>query len=474
MSETIQTAHNFRLITRFGILLLTALLIGLLTSCQETNQAPHNDPDNSELVAASIEEGQIKSTPQSPVESEIVTPEIEWVEEITPQPSPAVDYFDSLYPASQTDYVIPLTVRHAGSDRAELFFELSEPSEGKLVYQSLLPDSTERGEIQLDPGETRHMIELEGLTPGNSYAAKLLLGNDEGGFSEPPFGTETWGKVEFKTIAAGAPLRVGVLGDASFGDQATQQLVELMVGYDLDFVIHTGDVVYEVDSSNLFESYLNKFFQPFKPLLLKGPVYTVLGNHDYDQTVMFQDAPFYDYAFPAFEDPAYEYPPERRGNQFYGLAFGDLQFLMLDSQAIYGAGGREVQDAWMKEQLADTHFRHTIPVFHVSPYSSSVVHPGDGGPVRLSWNYLFEAANVPLVLSGHFHHYERLSSNGITYIVTGGGSSTLYAQGGSLAESHIYVPRTHFVLLEIYPDRIELSAIAKEGETFDRATITLE
>jgi hypothetical protein len=30
------------------------------------------------------------------------------------------------------------------------------------------------------------------------------------------------------------------------------------------------------------------------------------------------------------------------------------------------------------------------------------------------------------------------------------------------------------VLLEIYPDRIELSAIAKEGETFDRATIMLE
>ena len=102
------------------------------------------------------------------------------------------------------------------------------------------------------------------------------------------------------------------------------------------------------------------------------------------------------------------------------------------------------------------------------------MHPDDGDPVRLSWNYLFEAASVPLVLSGHFHHYERLSANGITYLVSGGGSSTLYAQGGSLPESHLYVPRTHFVLLEIYPDRIEISAIAKEGDTFDRSTITLD
>ena len=146
---------------------------------------------------------------------------------------------------------------------------------------------------------------------------------------------------------------------------------------------------------------------------------------------------------------------------------------MLDSQAIFGAGGREAQDAWMKERLADPRFRNTIPVFHVSPYSSSIVHPDDGDPIRLSWNYLFEAANVPLVVSGHFHHYERLNANGITYVVSGGGSSTLYAKGGSLPESQLYVPRTHFVLLEIHQDRIELSAIAREGDTFDQSTITL-
>jgi hypothetical protein len=58
--------------------------------------------------------------------------------------------------------------------------------------------------------------------------------------------------------------------------------------------------------------------------------------------------------------------------------------------------------------------------------------------------------------------------------VSGGGSSTLYAQGERLPESQLYVRKTHFVLLEIYTDRIELQAISKEGDVLDQAVIELE
>lgn len=393
-------------------------------------------------------------------------------DERTPPPSPAADYFSREYPFGQKQYVIPLTVRHVNADRASLFFELDQPTDGMLVYRSLSPEQPARGQVSLDPNQTRHMIDLEGLTPGAAYQVKVLLGTDESNLEQPSFGEKIWGGVDFNTTGE-IPLRVGILGDASFGDKATSQLVELMAGMQLDFVIHTGDVVYETDSSDLFSSYLDKFYTPFAPLLHKGPVYTVMGNHDYDASVQWQGAPFYDYAFPPFEDPTFEYPADRRGNQYYAIAAGDMQFLMLDSQAIFGEGGREGQDIWLKERLADPRFRYTIPVFHVSPYSSSIVHPDDGTPVRQSWNYLFEGGHVPLVLSGHFHHYERLSANDITYIVSGGGSSILYAQGAPRPESHIYVPRTHFVLLEVYQDRIELRAISKEGEMFDQATIQI-
>ena len=177
---------------------------------------------------------------------------------------------------------------------------------------------------------------------------------------------------------------------------------------------------------------------------------------------------------PPFPDPNFDYPESRRGNQYYAFDYQGIQFLMLDSQVFYGVAGRDEQDAWLRERLADPRYRFTIPIFHVAPYSSSVVHPEDGLPVRYTWNPLFENANVPLSISGHFHHYERLSASSITYIVTGGGSSTLYAQGGQLPESHIYARRTHFVLLEIYSDHIELSAISMEGDLIDQTTLALQ
>ena len=88
------------------------------------------------------------------------------------------------------------------------------------------------------------------------------------------------------------------------------------------------------------------------------------------------------------------------------------------------------------------------------------MHPDDGLPVRYSWNWRFEQTNIPLVLSGYFHHFERMIANGITYIISGGGSSTLYAQGEPLPESQIYARKTHYVLLKMFENHINIIAIS--------------
>lgn len=393
-----------------------------------------------------------------------------------PEPAPTEalpDYFLGNYPASAVSYVIPLSVRHVTESRAELFFELSEPAGGLLVYRSTTPGLSQKGEVALDSGQVRHSLVLEGLAPGAAYQAQVLLGNQDTGFAQPPFAGESWDPVRFQAASDKVPLRLGILGDASFGDEATTQLVNLMASQDLDFVIHTGDVVYETDSSDLVNSYVRNFYLPFAPLLHEMPVYTVLGNHDYDAVLEWQGAPFYDYAFPPFSDPAFSYPASRRANQYYAVAYQGVQFLFLDSQTFYGVEGRADQQTWLEERLADERFRFTIPIFHVAPYSSSVVHPDDGKPVQLTWNPLFAQSGVPVSFSGHFHHYERLAADGVTYIVSGGGSSVLYAQGEPLPESEVYIRRTHYVMVEIYEDRLELFAISKEGELLDSAVIEL-
>jgi len=397
--------------------------------------------------------------------------EIEPVVEPTETP-PMPDPFAKIFSLSQNHYIIPLTVRRASADWAVFFFELKAPAEGKLIYRQV--GTSETVEVAFLADATRQMMRVDGLTPGESYQAMVLLGNPESGFQQPGFAGQEWGMIQFRTLGDQKPLRVGILGDASFGDPATEALVSLMAKQELDFVIHTGDVVYETASSDVADSYLRKFFLPFSPLLHQGPVYTVLGNHDYDAAVRWQGVPFYDYAFPPFEDADFAYPPSRRGNQYYALSYQDIQFLMLDTHVFAGGEGRKDQDTWLAERLADGRFRVTIPVFHVAPYSSSIVHPDDGLPVRYSWNWRFEQASVPLVFSGHFHHFERHYANGITYIVSGGGSSTLYAQGDLLAESKRFARKTHFVLMEIYTDHIQLSAIDLAGDTFDQAKISVD
>jgi hypothetical protein len=147
--------------------------------------------------------------------------------------------------------------------------------------------------------------------------------------------------------------------------------------------------------------------------------------------------------------------------------------VMLDTQIFFGMPGREEQDIWLEERLADPNYIATIPVFHVSPYSSSTVHPTNSLPVRNSWVQLFESANVPLVISGHFHHYERLYENGITFIVSGGGSSILYALGERLPGSQIAFRQTHFVLVEIEGNTLKLLAIALGGDLLDQVEIPL-
>lgn len=109
-------------------------------------------------------------------------------------------------------------------------------------------------------------------------------------------------------------------------------------------------------------------------------------------------------------------------------------------------------------------------VFHIPPFTSGY-HPDDGIPIRQAWIPLFEEANVALVLSGHDHNYERLELNGITYIVSGGGSNILYDKRDTREESEFFTAKSHFVILELFPDRIGMTAYGLGGEVLDSYTL---
>lgn len=430
---------------------LVAVVVAALLACNAAGSIDH--------VAQPMQ------TPTSSPIPATATPTV-----VVPTPTPTATPIALGDLSAQISYTLPLTVRHVTDTSATLFFELNAPTEGVLLYES-----EERGQqaIPLDTSTTRQQIVLDGLTPGTTYRA--MVGLAEGGsYQQPGFRGQPWGAISFHTQSDKEPLRIGVIGDSGFGQQVTFDLAAQMADLGLDFILHTGDVVYSIEqNADPYEAYALKYYLPLAPLLHTIPIYTVVGNHDVEQEAMYQGTPFIYHAFPPFADSRFSTPGTGALNQWYAIAYGDIQFLMLDTQTFFNEQGRAEQTVWLAERLADEGFAYSIPVFHVPPFSSGL-HPYDGVAVRSEWLPLLEAAKVPLVLSGHDHNYERLAANGVTYIITGGGTTVLYGQSFTAPESIFFAKRTHFVVLEIYQDRIELRAIALGSEVIDQATVPLD
>ncbi len=451
----------------FLLTIILSLLLSL-TGCisvaadNPTESASESEPADSPTVTASETPEPTEAPPPTAVPT--ATP-------IPTEPVPDAILNGDL-PLSEVAYKLPLTIRHVTPDTVTLFFEVDRPTPATLFLHSR-EAAVQPVELDLNPEQTRQRLTIEGLTPSTSYEVVLAIKTAADSFEQPGFLSNTWGPVTFHTPSETGTLRIGVIGDASFGDPTTADLVNQMANADLDFVLHVGDVVDETELNvDPFESYAGKFYTPFTALLKQGPVYTVIGNHDYDPDIRWQDNPFYYYAFPPFPDPLFPGQEDRPKNQYYAFSYHNIQFVMLDSQVFFGQPGRDEQLAWLNERLADTRFRMTIPVFHVSPFSSSSVHPTDSLPVRETWTPLFEAANVPLVLSGHYHQYERSLNNDVTYIISSGGSSIVYAPADEfLDESQAFKRQSHYVLLEIDEQEIKLTAYALGGEVLDQYSI---
>ena len=385
---------------------------------------------------------------------------------LTATPATEIGYTTA---AASVSYRIPLTVRHVTSETAILFFELEVPAAGYLLYRPTTTGSAGWFVYALDPTAVRHQIELVGLFAGAEYQARVGLGEGLSDLRAPWLFGERWGDVTFETAELDSPqLRIGVIGDSGYGQRTTFDLAELMASYRLDFVLHTGDLAYRVnEEDDPVEGYARKYFLNLAPLLTGLPIYPVPGNHEYDRETYWLDRPFYFYAFAGVGVQG------TANESWYSFSRAGIQFLMLDSQVFHGVAGRASQTAWLTERLADPGFRFSIPVFHTPPFTSGL-HRNDGKALAAEWLPRFEAAGVPLVLSGHDHNFERILFNGITYIVSGGGSRTLYPDSGFVPGSQAFAMQTHFVLLEIRSDRISLQAINLADEVLDRATIEFE
>ncbi len=260
--------------------------------------------------------------------------------------------------------------------------------------------------------------------------------------SQPPFDT---------VHAMSGFLAFGDFGGGSAqGAVAASMLQWVRDGHRVDALVTTGDNVYDFGEPKYFEAYLKA---PYRALQNTGrPMWATLGNHDVVRGHGAKQLAFLGL------------PPLP-----YAKTLPGVRLLFLDGNR----PGDESQKQWLVRQLAEpAPPPFTVAVFH-QPVFSCGLH-GRTPAVIEHWYSMLNSGGVSLVLTGHDHDYQRfLSAEGTTFIVTGGGGRELYPLIPLCDPPEMRVGKVkhHFTGIEVYSDRMALTAVAVDGSVIDHVDI---
>lgn len=251
----------------------------------------------------------------------------------------------------------------------------------------------------------------------------------------------------------GAPLvRLAVAGDTGTGDAAQAATVDEMLDQaqgqvSFDALVLLGDLVYEDGDSDEVDTAI---IEPFAPLTEQGTeLVPVLGNHDYrsgEQAEILTEL--------------------GREGTWYVEQVGPVRIVALDSMQAEDPAQRR----WLEQVLAlpQPPGTWTIAAMHHPAYSAG--QHGSTADVQENWVPLFTRYDVPLVLAGHDHDYQRsLPLDGVTYVVSGGGAKL--RPTGAEDFTAVSASVLHYLDLLVYPHKIVGRAIDQSGRLVDLFTI---
>ena len=239
----------------------------------------------------------------------------------------------------------------------------------------------------------------------------------------------------------GTPIRFVAFGDNAYGEAGERAIAYHAFKARPDFVMNTGDNVYE---SGLDNEYARYFFPVYNadvahprigaPILRSIPFYTVIANHDVHgkdaashPVANFESQPdslayFTNMHLPLTGPPA---PPQAppaigpadrvdafracAGDRYprmanYSFDYGDAHFLCLDSNVYVDPTDPGWHD-YIADDLGRTTARWKFVVYHHPAFNVGEEHYEEQHMRVLS--PIFEAHGVHVVLSGHEHNYQR-------------------------------------------------------------------
>jgi 3',5'-cyclic AMP phosphodiesterase CpdA len=250
----------------------------------------------------------------------------------------------------------------------------------------------------------------------------------------------------------GEPIvRLAVAGDTGTGGPAQLATARRMVAESrampYDALLLLGDMIYEDGDAELVD---DRVLDPFGPLLEDGTeLLPALGNHDYESGEQRKILTALD-----------------RKSSWYVERVGPVRVLVLDSNRVKEAA----QTEWLSDQLATPQAAGTWTIASMHHPAFSAGHHGSDADVQRVWAPLFAEYEVPLVLAGHDHDYQRsLPQDGVTYVVSGAGAKL--RKTGHEDFTAVSTSTLHFLDLLVYDSRIVGRAIDHQGRLLDIFTV---
>lgn len=337
-------------------------------------------------------------------------------------------------------------------DRAAVMWETNTQGPGRLRYGKdgnldKYVESTAR-QVQYQPkgGGKRtvfiHKVWLDDLEADQDYNYRIACPQTENKIHQ--FHTTPTETDEVRFI---------VYGDSRTYPRTHRKLVELMIDKNVDFVVHTGDLV---TSGDRYEQWGPQFFEPLKGLAETIPIYIAKGNHEgnsgnYEKLLI---------------------PPGGRNS--FGFDYGPVHYFCADNVS---RGLKTHQQ--LNRIAADAKNSRAIWNF-VSYHVPSVNFGGHWS----KWGYpdalpTLAEAGADFVVVGHSHQYERFrpvappsgkDGSYVTYITTGGGGAPLASVDPILY--HASAKKIHhFCLFQIQGNRLTMETIDIDGKVIDHLEI---
>jgi hypothetical protein len=299
--------------------------------------------------------------------------------------------------------------------------------------------------VQIDTTHFVHRATLAGLSPETSYVYRVRSG------------TAMSATFSFRTAPLrDTPFAVAWWGDSQENPSVLEDLIPSMLAHGVDWMGVAGDLA---SSGNSLADWQNYWFTPLETrnIAQTRPALFARGNHD-------GEYPF-SYAYSALP-----------GNEaWYAFDYGNSRFIFLDTEASTGAVPE--QYAWLTNELARPETQNAafrVVCFHKPPYANLWNGGGYTGEtwVRNDWVPLFQQYHVDVVINGHSHCYDRGVTNGVTYLIVGGG-------GGALDTERVaYWPlftveysRYHYGLMQVNGHVLTWSAFDNSDQLLDKFTL---